>query len=119
MAMRSAIRKLSKTDLSELHQRLRDTWYSDVDDHTAWLKGKGYDISRSSLHRYMLRLRETDKESGSEQAAIAASRADSKQRKRQLLERLGALRVEELRILEQLVALEEAGTIPLSPAANG
>lgn len=109
MGMRSTIRKLSSEDLDELHKRVRASWYSDLDQHAEWARGKGYDISRSSLHRYIGRLREADKEGGSERATIAVQRTNAKQQRRMLLERLGALRLEEIRLVEQLKLLEEVG----------
>lgn len=109
MAMRSSIRKVSQSDLHELNQRARATWYSDIDQHLAWLTEKGYEISRSSLHRYFLRLRETDKANGEERAEIASQKVDAGRQRKLLLERLGELRIEEMRLIRQIEALGEMG----------
>lgn len=109
MGRRSTLRQLTPEDIETLHQKIRASWYGDVDDNHQWLISKGYEVTRSALHRYMIRLRETDKQAGIERAAIAGQKVEVKKTRRLLLERLGAIRLEELEIIEKLRSIDEMG----------
>ena len=109
MAMRSTLRKLTSEDLAQLHARIRESWYADLEGHLAWLSEKGYEITRSSLHRYVVLLRDADAHRGDEKASLAVRKTNSQGARKRLLERLGALRLEEIGILERLRELDDVG----------
>ena len=52
MSRTSSITEVPKPLLSELHRRLVESGFAGFEEHSAWLKGHGYNISKSSIHRY-------------------------------------------------------------------
>lgn len=53
MSRRSSIQLLLKPDdLEELNRRLQESFFSNYTQHTQWLKGKNYNVTRSAVHRY-------------------------------------------------------------------
>lgn len=76
MAKSSSIVSLPKDILDTLvHQYLHKPSWT-LDDHVAWLAGVGYEVSRSSLHRYLFNRKETMLQAKAEKdMAIAAEMA--------------------------------------------
>ena len=64
MPRRSSIATLPPDVRRELELRLVASGFSDYDGHTAWLHDRGHTISRSSLGRYGLELRELLRSAG-------------------------------------------------------
>lgn len=51
---------LPKEILKELHQRLKQSGYTQFIELSDWLKSLGYNISKSALHRYAVKLKAND-----------------------------------------------------------
>lgn len=108
MGRRSKISHLPEELREEFHERIRGAWYGSLDSQTAWLKGKGYQVARSSVARYVQRLRDIDGARGMEVAELVGAKTTARKKRQVLLERLGAIRLEELEIIRQLGELSES-----------
>ncbi len=88
-----SINTLPSDIISKLRQRLVESGFTRYEEHAEWLKGLGYPVSRSSIHRY-----------GRSQALVmAAEAADTP----------GQLLIEaRLRCLEVASTVARAGTSP-------
>ncbi len=67
MARRSSVRTLPLTIRHELTRKLRTSEYESYEGLSDWLSSSGFTISRSAIHRFDQKLRQTDN------AAVAAS----------------------------------------------
>lgn len=54
MGKRMSVTTLPKEVLDELRQRLMRSNFGSYEDHAAWLKSKGFPISKSAIHRYAM-----------------------------------------------------------------
>lgn len=104
MPPRNAVEKLPSDVRRAFDERLRESVYSDIRGHAAWLKEQGYNVSSSSIGRYSVDLKAKDRAASS----IAKEMHDDLTDRQavDLLMELGALRVKEKRILDRL---EEIG----------
>ena len=52
MPARSKVERLPEDVREELNRRLIDSGFSNYEEHSAWLAERGYEIKKSSVHRY-------------------------------------------------------------------
>lgn len=104
MPPRKAVEKLPSEIRAQLDERLRESCYSDLRGHVAWLEEQGETVSVSAIGRYSVDLKLKDRAASS----IARDMRDDLTDRQavDLLLELGALRVKEQRILARL---EEIG----------
>lgn len=57
MPSRSSVYRLPEDVRAKLDRRLRATGFGRLDEHTAWLKAQGYNISRTAIWKYGAALR--------------------------------------------------------------
>jgi Protein of unknown function (DUF3486) len=74
----TSIEKLSPTDREAIDQQIRDRCYGAIDSVLEWTIEKGYRISRSSLARYVMRLRLADASQGKHSALVALTQTPAK-----------------------------------------
>ena len=65
MARKSFISSLPKDVVLELNDVIRQHEYGDHESNVAWLKQKGFQVSRSAMHRYTAELKARDGFDGS------------------------------------------------------
>lgn len=98
------VRKITQLPVrlrDELNSRLRCSGYSGLVALSGWLKGLGYEIGKSAVHRYSIELRAEDQAS---MIGVRGLRDDtSNYTISEILAELGALRVREHRLIMQLV----------------
>lgn len=97
------VRKITQIPLNlrdELDGRLRNSGYSGLVALSDWLKGLGYEVGKSAVHRYSVELRARDRAIA---AGVRGMRSDiSNYTTTDILAELGALRVREHRLVRRL-----------------
>jgi len=103
--------KLPSDLKNELDNKIRNTGYSECIETAEWLGSKGIDTSKSSVHRYIKRLKGKDDVIANLSGALGTSDDVSLDKKDvlELLLELGALKVKESAIINKLNALGIAG----------
>ncbi len=107
MPMRTKLRHLSPEGREELNRKIRDACYRGLDEIVLWLsEEKGLEISRSAIHRHVVRLRTVDSQAGRTDAQMASVSVNRTRRRHQLLARLGALALEQHQLISELEKTE-------------
>lgn len=109
MPRKSAITSLPLQVQVELDERMRGRAYTSLDEHCAWLEGKGVNCSRSALGRHMIALRRADASLGNPRAVVASQKSLGSVDRNDLLMELGRLQLTQARVLAQLQALDGSG----------
>lgn len=104
-----SVAKLPAHVREELNARIRDAGYSRYEDHEQWLAGLGYEISKSSIHRWGQRLRAYAAGRGDAIAGVLETRTAAQRERARgtILKELGLLRLRELELLDRLAELDD------------
>lgn len=112
MARVSVLAKLDAENKKQLDKKLREEGYGNYDDIFEWLRLSGIETSRSALHRYGMNLKARDRVTSQLVGHLTLDDAGTESRKREateILMELGALRVREAGLIEQLRVLGITG----------
>jgi hypothetical protein len=110
MSRPTFLSRISEETREELNRKLRSTFYSGFLEVAEWLKGLGFNASKSSVHRYAVALRESDGmnyASGLTIAAKARTSISGLCREEQIFMEIGRLRVMENELLVELSKLRD------------
>lgn len=97
---RSSINNLPVETVIEVKRRLRSGSYDQL-DIVKWLNSLGYNISKSALNRYSMRLNKQDLERGLDREALSVQDVDAVA----LFEELSEIKERETEILAKLQTL--------------
>lgn len=103
MARTSTLSKLPSDLRGYINTQLRQNQYMCQEDIRAWLKERGYEVSKSALNRYSMALRRNDGNEGKTSLELVTNEADpALSRKDSILLELGKLKVKETLLLDEL-----------------